>query len=54
METVTYRPRDGWVGRMHEVKNGKIKKQGHMDTDQPGYRHSETRVDKYSKNYRAT
>lgn len=26
---------------MNEVKNGKIKKQGHMDSDQLGYRHSD-------------
>lgn len=25
-ETVTYRPRDGWVWGMNEVKNGKIKR----------------------------
>lgn len=25
-ETVTYRPRDGWVWRMNEVKNSKIKR----------------------------
>lgn len=43
METVTYRTGDEWVERMNEVKSSKIKRQGHMDRDQRGYRHSETR-----------
>lgn len=53
METVTHRPRDGWVGRMNEVKNGKIKRQGHMDRNQLGYRNSKTTRGQVLKNDRA-
>ena len=46
MRILTYRPREKRAERMNEVKNGKIKRQGHMGRDQLGYRHARSSAQK--------